>query len=47
MTFAMFIAGFGIAFSKGWAMTLVCIASLPVIGLGAFLYVRAISKKNR
>jgi ATP-binding cassette subfamily B (MDR/TAP) protein 1 len=47
MTLAMFIAGFAIAFSKGWGMSLVCIASMPVIGLGGFLYVRAISKKDK
>jgi len=42
----MFIAGFVIAFSKGWTMTLVCIASLPAIGLGGYLYSTAIAKKD-
>lgn len=46
MTIAMFIAGFAIAFSKGWTMTLVCIASLPAIGLGGYLYSTAIAKKD-
>lgn len=42
----MFIAGFTIAFIKGWLMTLVCIASLPAIGLGGYLYSTAIAKKD-
>lgn len=38
MTIAMFIAGFAIAFSKGWLMTLVCIAGLPLIFVGGAIY---------
>lgn len=46
MTIAMFIAGFTIAFIKGWLMTLVSLASLPAIGLGGYLYSTAIAKKD-
>jgi ATP-binding cassette, subfamily B (MDR/TAP), member 1 len=46
MTIAMFIAGFVIAFIKGWLMTLVTLASLPAIGLGGYLYSTAIAKKD-
>lgn len=38
MTIAMFITGFAIAFSKGWLMTLVCIAGLPLVFVGGALY---------
>jgi ATP-binding cassette subfamily B (MDR/TAP) protein 1 len=46
MTIAMFIAGFTIAFIKGWLMTLVTLASLPAIGFGGYLYSTAIAKKD-
>ncbi len=42
----MFIAGFVIAFTKGWLMTLVTLATLPAIGLGGYLYATAIAKKD-
>ena len=42
MTIGMFIAGFAIAFSKGWLMTLVVLCSLPAIGLSGWLYIYAI-----
>ena len=42
----MFIAGFVIAFVKGWLMTLVSLATLPAIGLGGYLYSTAIAKKD-
>lgn len=46
MTIAMFIAGFIIAFTKGWLMTLVSLATLPAIGFGGYLYATAIARKN-
>lgn len=46
MTIAMFIAGFTIAFIKGWLLTLVTLASLPAIGLGGYLYSSAIARKS-
>ena len=42
----MFIAGFIIAFIKGWLMTLVMLAALPAIGLGGYLYATAFAKKD-
>jgi ABC-type multidrug transport system fused ATPase/permease subunit len=42
MTIGMFIAGFAIAFSTGWLMTLVVLASLPAIGFAGWLYMYAI-----
>jgi len=42
----MFIAGFIIAFFYGWLMTLVVLASLPVIAFGGILYAGAIGKQN-
>ena len=38
MTMAMFVAGFAIAFSKGWLMTLVCIAGLPLVVISGALF---------
>ena len=46
MTIAMFVSGFVIAFTKGWLMTLVTIASLLMIGLGGYLYTAAVTKKT-
>jgi len=42
MTLGMFIAGFAIAFSKGWLMTLVAMCSVPAIGLAGYLYIYSI-----
>jgi ATP-binding cassette subfamily B (MDR/TAP) protein 1 len=47
MTFAMFVAGFAIAFSKGWLMTLVTLCSLPAIAFGGYLYASAITSKDK
>jgi ABC-type amino acid transport system permease subunit len=43
MTLGMFIAGFALAFASGWLLTLVVLASLPVLGLTGAFYVTAIS----
>jgi ABC-type multidrug transport system fused ATPase/permease subunit len=43
----MFIAGFTIAFVYGWLMTLVVLASLPVIAFGGAFYAGAIGKQNQ
>lgn len=42
MTIGMFIAGFTIAFSTGWLLTLVTLCSLPAIGFAGYLYINAI-----
>lgn len=42
----MFIAGFAIAFSKGWLMTLVTICSIPAIGIAGYLYIYAIGSMD-
>ena len=47
MTIAMLIAGFIIAFIKGWLMTLVVLVSLPVIGLGGVLFSSAVANKDK
>lgn len=47
MTISMFVAGFIIAFIKGWVMTLVIICSLPFIALGGFLFMSASAKKDK
>jgi hypothetical protein len=44
-TFAMFIAGFVIAFIKGWQMTLVTLAAIPGIAICGAIYVTAIQTK--
>ncbi len=46
MTFSMFIAGFVIAFVKGWLMTLVTLAALPALGFGGYLYSVATARKD-
>ena len=47
MTLAMFAAGFGIAFYKGWLMTLVCLCSLPVMGICGYVYASAIANQDK
>lgn len=47
MTLAMLIAGFVIAFTKGWIMTLVVLVSLPFIGIGGALFAAAIASKDK
>ena len=42
MTIFIFIAGFAIGFAKGWQLSLVIAASLPVITLSAFFFVYVI-----
>ncbi len=42
----MFIAGFAIAFSTGWLMTLVVLCSLPAIGLAGWLYIFSIQSMD-
>ncbi len=42
MTIGMFIAGFAIAFSTGWLLTLVTLCSIPAIGLAGYVYMYAI-----
>jgi ATP-binding cassette, subfamily B (MDR/TAP), member 1 len=47
MTIAMFIAGFVIAFVYGWLMTLVVLATLPVLAVGGMVYATASAKKDK
>ena len=42
MTIGMFIAGFAIAFSTGWLLTLVTLCSIPAIGFAGYLYIYSI-----
>ena len=46
MTISMFLAGFIIAFIYGWLMTLVVLASLPIIAIGGMMYASAIESKD-
>jgi len=47
MTLAMFVAGFVIAFIKGWLMTLVVLASLPAMAIGGYLFSKSAEKKEK
>ena len=47
MTISMFFAGFIIAFIKGWLMTLVMLASVPVLMLGGGLWMYVLSNKDQ
>jgi len=42
-----FIAGFIIAFIKGWLMTLVCFVCIPLIGFAGYLYTTALQNKSK
>jgi ATP-binding cassette, subfamily B (MDR/TAP), member 1 len=46
MTLGMFIAGFAVAFSKGWLMTLVVLTTIPALGFAGAVYITAISEKD-
>lgn len=43
----MFITSFVISFMTGWLMSLVVLCSLPALGLGAILFVYAMTLKDR
>ncbi len=43
----MFVAGFVIAFIKGWLMTLVVACSIPALGISGFFFVSAIQNKDK
>lgn len=45
MTVAMFIAAFVVSFIKGWLLTVVTLVSIPAVGLGAYIYAKAIDRK--
>ena len=47
MTFGSLIAGFAIAFAKGWLMAVVTVSSLPAIGLGGYFYMTVISSQDK
>lgn len=47
MTLGMFIAGFAIAFSYGWLMTIVLLASIPAIGFTGYIFMWSISQKDQ
>jgi ATP-binding cassette subfamily B (MDR/TAP) protein 1 len=46
-TFAMFVAGFIIAFVKGWKMTLVTLCAIPAIAIFGGIYVTAVQTKDK
>lgn len=46
-TFAMFVAGFAIAFTFGWKMTLVTLAAIPALAIAGAIYVTAIQTKDK
>lgn len=41
------VAGFVIAYIKGWKMALVVTAGIPAIGLSGFIYVAIIQSKDK
>jgi ATP-binding cassette subfamily B (MDR/TAP) protein 1 len=43
----MFVAGFIIAFVKGWQMTLVTLAAIPALAIAGAIYVTAIQTKDK
>lgn len=47
MTLGMFIAGFAIAFSVGWLMTLVMLSVIPVIGLTGYIFMWSVQRKDQ
>lgn len=47
MVLSMLITGVVIAFVHGWVMTLVMISSLPVIGLGGYLFMSVSANKEK
>jgi ABC-type bacteriocin/lantibiotic exporter with double-glycine peptidase domain len=47
MTLGMFIAGFAIAFSIGWLMTLVMLACIPAIGLTGYVFMWSVQQKDQ
>jgi len=47
MTISLFVAGFSIAFSYGWLMTLVIIGCLPFIVIGGVLFSKANSSREQ
>lgn len=46
-TLAMFVAGFIIAFIKGWLMTLVVLAAIPAIAISGGIYMSGIQNKEK
>jgi len=46
MTLGMFIAGFAIAFTTGWLLTLVILTTIPALGLAGAIYITAIQGKD-
>lgn len=47
MSIGMFISSFIIAFIYGWVMTLVVLATMPVLALGGTVFAFAAAKKER
>jgi hypothetical protein len=47
MTLAMFVAGFIIAFIKGWLMTLVVLTSIPALGISGYFFITVIQAKDK
>jgi ATP-binding cassette subfamily B (MDR/TAP) protein 1 len=47
MTVGTLISGFIFAFVTGWLMTLVLLASMPIIAIAGILYMKAIGDKDK
>ena len=47
MTLAMLIAGFIVAFLKGWLLTLVNLCAMPTVVFGGYLYASAITNTDK
>lgn len=47
MTVAMLISGFIFAFVTGWLMALVVLATVPVLGIAGYFYMKIIGEKDK
>lgn len=47
MSFGSLLAGFIIAFVKGWIMAFVIISVLPAIGLGGYAYMTVVAMQDK
>lgn len=47
MTVGMFISGFAMAFSIGWLMTVVILATIPLIGITGYIFMWSVQVKDK
>jgi ATP-binding cassette subfamily B (MDR/TAP) protein 1 len=47
MVLSMLISGLVIAFSKGWLLALIILATMPIVFFGWYLVIRISTKKNK